>query len=146
MKKTIIYLVSSLLISSALLSCVANDNEQLRSDGDSEVISAEAAWARNIASLRLDDGGTNNGRTRAAILEVLYTLRERLGTEGVTPDVRGDIEIIRGATERMYSSANTRARGEWRYVSQDFATLESVLDDPDQARVALNQIIARLGG
>ena len=64
----------------------------------------------------------------------------------MTPDVRGDIEIIRGATERMYSSANTRARGEWRYVSQDFATLESVLDDPDQARVALNQIIARLGG
>jgi hypothetical protein len=148
MKRTIIYFVSSLLLSSALISCraTADQNETTRNDGDNTPISAEAKWARDIASLRLDDGGTNNGRTRTAILEVLYRLTERLETEGVTPDVRGDIEIIRGATERMYSSANSRARGEWRYLSQDFATLESALDNPEQARVALNQLIARLGG
>jgi hypothetical protein len=148
MRRTVIYFVSSLLIGSALLSCAGNNtsNEQLRAEGDSEVISAEAEWARSIASLRLDDGGTNNGRTRAEILEVLYTLRERLGSEGLSPDLRGDIEIIRGAVERMYSSANAQARGEWRYMSQDFATLERELNNPDRASQALSQIIARLGG
>lgn len=148
MKRTIFSCVLSLVLSSTLISCVSNNSadEQLRSDGDSAVISAEAEWTRSIASLRADDSGANNGRAKNEILEVLYSLRERLGTEGVTPDVRDDLLIIRGALERFYSSANAAARGEWRYASQDFAILENQLDNPEQARRAINQIIARLGG
>jgi hypothetical protein len=154
MKRTILYYSLYLLLSSALISCVGNNNassETTRNDGDNTPISAEAEWTRSIASLQADDGGANNGRARGEVLEVLYTLRERLGTEGATPDVVGDLQIIRGVVERIYSSANARARGEWQPMSQDFAALESQLDNPDQdnldqARQALNQIIARLGG
>jgi hypothetical protein len=147
MRRTVLYFVSSFIFSSTLVSCVANNlDEAFRAEGDSKVISAEAEWTRSIASLRADDSGTNNGRARNEILEVLYSLRERLGTEGITPDVRGDLSILRGALERFYSSANAAARGEWRYVSRDFIVLEMQLDNPEEARQALNQIIARLGG
>jgi hypothetical protein len=147
MRQNIIFLVLSLTFSSALVSCVNDSStETTRNDGDNTPISAEAEWTRSILSLQADDGGTNNGRYRNEILEVLYTLRERLATEGITPDIRDDLFIIRGALERFYSSANANARGEWRYVSQDFAALETQLNSPEEARQTLNQIIARLGG
>lgn len=109
-------------------------------------MTAEAEWARRVASLRVDDGGTNNGRTRIAILEVLLGIRERLQTGEVTPELRADVEVVRNATERMYSSANTNARGEWRLLSGYFVTLENQLDSPEEAIVTINAIIARLDG
>jgi hypothetical protein len=131
-----------------LASCTNPENtpETTRNDGDSTPISAEAAWARSIANLRADDAGTNNGRARNEILEVLYTLRARLRTEGVTEDIRGDLFVIRVALQRLYASANPAAQSEWRYVAQDFTILENQLDNPEQAIRALNRIIARLGG
>jgi hypothetical protein len=121
------------------------DQDQPRAEGDSEVISAEAEWGRLLASLRVDDAGTNNGRTRIAVLEILYTLRGRLGTEN-TGELRRDIDVIKNTVERMYSSVNAAARGEWQMVSRDFSRLENNLDDPEVARVVLEQLIIRLGG
>jgi hypothetical protein len=124
------------------------DQDQPRAAGDSEVIPVEADWARRIASLRLDDGGTNNGRTRVAILEVLYAMRERLLEQNSLPELRQDLEVIRATVERMYSSANAGARGEWQVVSQDFIDLQNQLtsSDVEAAQRTLDQLIIRLGG
>jgi hypothetical protein len=109
-------------------------------------MTAEAEWARRVASLRVDDAGTNNGRTRIAILEVLLGIRERLVSQGVTPELRQDLDVAQGALERMYASANTAARGEWQVVSRDFVRLQNQLDNPQEAIRTLDQIIARLSG
>jgi hypothetical protein len=135
-------------ISCVFISCTnpSNTAETTRNDGDNVPISPEAAWAQAIASLRLDDGGTNNGRARIQVLEILYMLRGRLETGEITPDLREDIIIIRGAMENIYASANVQARNEWQFLSRDFAALENQLNNPEEARTIINQILARIGG
>lgn len=137
-----------LTVSCFLVACTnpPNTPETTRNNGDSSVISAEAEWTRSLANLRADDAGTNNGRARNEILEVLYLLRERLESGEITPDLREDITLIRGAMERLYSSANVQARDEWQYLSRDFVALENQLANPEQARTIINQILARIGG
>jgi hypothetical protein len=124
------------------------DQDQPRAAGDSEVIPAEADWARRIASLRLDDGGTNNGRTRVAVLEILYVMRERLAVQGPTLELSQDLDVVQDTVERMYASANEAARGEWPLASQNFATLQNHLrnNNLDAAQRTLAQLIIRLGG
>lgn len=123
-----------------------NDNSGEFTPYNTIPMTAEAEWARRITSLRVDDGGTNNGRTRIAILEVLLGVRERLQTQGLTPELREDINVVENAVERMYSSANTNARGEWQVISRYFVTLRNQLNSPDEAITTLNRIIAQLDG
>jgi hypothetical protein len=131
-----------------LVACSGNEQ-----DGSGEFtqynsipMTAEAEWARRVASLRVDDAGTNNGRTRIAVLEVLLGIRERLIAGNVTPELRNDIEVARDATERMLSSANASARDEWRVLSGYFVSLENQLASPEEALVTLEFIISRLDG
>lgn len=149
LKRQLVFFLT-LLLTLGLVACnrpaQETDQDQPRAAGDSTVIPAEAEWARLIASLRLDDGGTNNGRTRIAVLRILYAMRERLASQGATPELRQDLDVVQDTVERMYSSANAAARGEWQVISQDFINLQNQLDNPEQAQRALNQLIARLGG
>jgi chromosome segregation ATPase len=142
--------LASLCLGLTFVSCgnpgVVTGEEDLRRWGDSKVISAEADWARRIASLRADDAGTNNGRTRIAVLEILYALREELEIHGDTSRLRQDLDVVQAAVERMYSSANPGARGEWQRVSIEFMELQTQLDNPRDTRRALNQLITSLGG
>lgn len=144
------FLLLIVLLSLGLSACnrpaEETDQDQPRAEGDSEVISEEADWARRIASLRVDDAGTNNGRTRIAVLEVLYAMRGRLETQSNTPEFRRDLDVIQDTVERMYSSANLGAQGEWQLLSRDFVALENNLENPEQARRFLDQIIIRIGG
>ncbi|MGL4610773.1 MAG: hypothetical protein ACRCYY_14015 [Trueperaceae bacterium] len=139
-------LCSVLLIVISLVACRQLDDNDVRLSDNTSEISAEVEWARSVASLRGDDGGTNNGRLRNEILQVLYLLEQRLRTQGVSPDLAEDITIIEGAIQRLYASSNFRARDEWRYISGDFVTLQRELNNPDAALQTLNQIIAKLGG
>ncbi len=141
----ILLLFISLWLSACNRPAQETDQDQPRADGDSEVISAEADWARRIAILRFDDAGTNNGRTHTAVLEILYALRERLETAD-TLELSHDLDVVRDTAERMYSSANAGARGEWQEVSRAFTAVETSLANTEEARLALNRLIVRLGG
>jgi hypothetical protein len=142
--------LASLCLSLPFVSCsnpgVFTGDDDFRSRSDSKVISAEVDWARRIASLRADDAGTNNGRTRIAVLEILYALREQLELHGDTSRLRQDLDVVQDTLERMYSSANAGARGEWQRMSIEFMDLQTQLGNPREARRALNQLITSLGG
>jgi hypothetical protein len=150
LKRKLFFASLCLCLSILLFSCTNpgrdTTDDTPRADGDSEVISVEADWARRVASLRGDDAGTNNGRTRIAVLEILYALQAQLETRGNTSQLRQDLDVVRDTVERMYSSANVGARGEWQSVSREFTILQNQLDKPQEAQRALTQLITSLGG